>query len=254
MTTAADSLQRQLDECRERLQQRERELAMVSLELERLGGLHAAFVRRMAHDLRAPMNAIMGYARLLQRRAGPALDERQHRNIENLQASAGQLLGLIEDVAELARAEGGRAPMCRREVDVASLADECLAAAAARLGTRVTLHRQIDGAPRAHTDPQRLQAAIEGLLLHAAGDGRGGCLLFQVREADAGVEIAVVAPCPAAAAAQTPDPLPAGAPIAGCPRLGGVRRLLEMLGATLSVARAQGLGTTFSVLLPASGA
>jgi len=50
------------------------------------------FLSRMSHDLRTPMNAIIGYTRILLRRARGTLEDRQFRNLENIQTSATNLL------------------------------------------------------------------------------------------------------------------------------------------------------------------
>ena len=55
------------------------------------------FLARMSHDLRTPMNAIIGYTRLLLRKAQGKLDSRQLRNLENIDTSAHNLLNLINE-------------------------------------------------------------------------------------------------------------------------------------------------------------
>ena len=69
--------------------------------------LKSDFLARMPHDLRTPMNAIIGYTRILLRRAGESLDPRQYRNLENIHTSADHLLGLINDILDLSCIEAG---------------------------------------------------------------------------------------------------------------------------------------------------
>ena len=45
------------------------------------------FLARMSHDLRTPMNAILGYTRILLRRSKEHLEARQYRNLENIRTS-----------------------------------------------------------------------------------------------------------------------------------------------------------------------
>jgi signal transduction histidine kinase len=261
MATTPDGLQQQLDEGRGRLRDRERELAEALRELDRLGGLQAAFLSRISHDLRSPLNAVIGYARLVRRGAGPGLDERQQRNLENLQVSAHQLVGLIDDIAALSRAEAGRAPVRRCDLDAGSLVDACVAAATPRLGTGVTLDRQVDDGLIVHSDLERLTAALDGLLMHAGAEAKAAHLVIRAQRAPAGVEIAVVAPPGTAAGPWAPGPgaarpVPGGPPGpqgADRPRLGVVRRLVEMLGGSLSVTTDEATGTTLAILLPSAG-
>ena len=66
------------------------------------------FLASMSHDLRTPMNAIIGYTRILLRRTKDALDDRQYLNLENIQTSADNLLILINDILDLSKIEAGR--------------------------------------------------------------------------------------------------------------------------------------------------
>ena len=59
------------------------------------------FLSRMSHDLRTPMNAIIGYTRILLRRAKGILEDRQYRNLENIHTSADNLLSLINEILDL---------------------------------------------------------------------------------------------------------------------------------------------------------
>jgi len=55
----------------------------------------------MSHELRTPMNAIIGFTRLVLRRAGDLLPDRQRENLVKVQVSADNLLGLINDLLDL---------------------------------------------------------------------------------------------------------------------------------------------------------
>ena len=54
----------------------------------------------MSHDLRSPMGAIIGFTKLLLRRTADRLDERELRNLHNIETSSGHLLNLINDILE----------------------------------------------------------------------------------------------------------------------------------------------------------
>ena len=103
--TLRDPQQERIEELKTRVRERTRELEEKNRALEEANRFKSEFLARMSHDLRTPMNAIIGYTRILLRRAQDALDERQYRNLENIQTSAGNLLILINDILDLSKIE-----------------------------------------------------------------------------------------------------------------------------------------------------
>ena len=68
----------------------------------------AEFLATMSHEFRTPLNAIVGYAQLLNMGVlGPATPA-QHDHIERLQASARHLLQLVDDVLDVAKVDADR--------------------------------------------------------------------------------------------------------------------------------------------------
>lgn len=66
------------------------------------------FISSVTHEVRTPINAIIGYANLLELEvAGPLTDE-QHHYLNRIRASSEHLLKLIEDVLDLGKVEAGR--------------------------------------------------------------------------------------------------------------------------------------------------
>jgi len=67
------------------------------------------FLSRMSHDIRTPMNAIIGFANLLQRDAGDK--ERVLDESGKILSSASHLLGIINDVLDMSKIESGKAKL-----------------------------------------------------------------------------------------------------------------------------------------------
>ncbi len=68
----------------------------------------AEFLATMSHEFRTPLNAIVGYAQLLDMGVfGPATAA-QHAHLERLQASARHLLQLVDDVLDVAKVDADR--------------------------------------------------------------------------------------------------------------------------------------------------
>jgi signal transduction histidine kinase/DNA-binding response OmpR family regulator len=66
------------------------------------------FLATMSHEFRTPLNAILGYAQLLDMGVLGATTPAQHAHLERLQSSARHLLGLIDDVLDVAKVDAGR--------------------------------------------------------------------------------------------------------------------------------------------------
>ncbi len=84
------------------VRENERELS----EVQAASSAKTAFLSNMSHDIRTPMNAIIGYTRLALREGTDAGEMRGY--LEKIRASSRHLLALIDDVLEMSRIESGR--------------------------------------------------------------------------------------------------------------------------------------------------
>ena len=66
------------------------------------------FLATMSHEIRTPLNAVMGYTDLLDLEIAGPLTEPQHRHLEHIRASSMHLLGIIDEVLDFSRLDGGR--------------------------------------------------------------------------------------------------------------------------------------------------
>ena len=87
------------------------------------------FCYSVSHDLRAPLRAINGFARLLEQDYSDRLDDEGRRLLDVVCGSAMRMARLIDDLLDFARV--GRAPLTVRPVDMAALARDAAAEAAA---------------------------------------------------------------------------------------------------------------------------
>ena len=78
----------------------------------------------MSHDIRTPMNAILGYARLAKKHISE--EKQMERYLNNIEVSGEQLLGLINSVLDMSRIESGKVVLNEEACSAYSLFDEVL--------------------------------------------------------------------------------------------------------------------------------
>jgi len=71
----------------------------------------SAFLANMSHDIRTPLNAILGYAQLLQRDSGLPADSKE--KLDMISRSGMHLLALIEDVLVMSKSSQAGRPCSR---------------------------------------------------------------------------------------------------------------------------------------------
>ena len=87
----------------------EEELREAKLKAECANKAKSSFLYNMSHDIRTPMNAIIGYADLASRHLQET--EKLGRYLEKIQICGGQLLSLLSNVLNLARIENNKVEM-----------------------------------------------------------------------------------------------------------------------------------------------
>jgi len=69
------------------------------------------FLATMSHEIRTPINAIIGYADILDLGISGPLNAKQHENLRRIRTSSSHLLALVNDVLDLSRIESGTMEM-----------------------------------------------------------------------------------------------------------------------------------------------
>ena len=123
-----------------------------------------AFSYSVSHDLRAPLRAMAGFSRLLEKKYGSSLDETASGYVRRIVEGADRMGDMIDDLLRFARL--GRQELNRRDVDPALLAREALADLSTELEGR-SVEIVIDEMPKMWGDPALLQHVYLNLLSNA---------------------------------------------------------------------------------------
>ena len=84
------------------------------------------FLSSMCHELRTPMNAIMGFGQLLTLELEQALTENQRESVNEILKASDHLLDLINEVLDLSRIEAGRIDLSIEDVNIGIIILESL--------------------------------------------------------------------------------------------------------------------------------
>ena len=149
------------------------QLILNNQELTRLVATQKEEVSHMAHELKSPLNAIMGFSSLLlQQQKKAASGNEASLNLqmtEKVIKNSRQLLSLINDILEISRYETGSIPLDIQYSDVRSLVNlvvETLSFTAEQKNLEIIL--DCDRAPQqVQTDPLRLKQIVTNLLSNA---------------------------------------------------------------------------------------
>ena len=149
------------------------------------------FLATMSHELRTPINAVTGYAELLELGVAGPVTAAQREYLARLHASGRHLLGLVDDILDLTRLDTGRLSVAcepaRTGTAVASALAVVAADAAAR-AIRLTVEPAdvVEGAPY-HGDEHRVRQVLVNLLANAVKfTPAGGCITVRTgRSTDA---------------------------------------------------------------------
>lgn len=99
------------------------ELEAAKKEAERANAAKSDFLSRMSHDMRTPLNGIIGIIEINSRHNDPVLQE---ENRKKAKVAADHLLSLINDVLELSKLEDSRTPLVTEPFDIRTVASDVM--------------------------------------------------------------------------------------------------------------------------------
>ena len=222
------------------------------------------FFSIVSHDIRTPLNAILGYSELLQL----GIEDKAERDeaLKAIRTSGTTLLQLVDDVLDLAKIDAGKIPLQPEPVLLSELVDEVFSSfrlAASEKG--VELVNNAAGVPTVLLDGHRFRQILFNLVGNAVKFTDRGTVTVAASCAEGRLEVSVAdTGCGIAPdlVSRVFDPfVQALDPSHSADRAGGTglglsicRRLVEAMGGKLDVESELGKGSTFRVSLPLSAA
>lgn len=209
----------------------------------------------VAHDFRSPLTVIQGFSELMHARSA---DPETRALLEAIGVQADYLTSLADDVLTMTRIESGTMPLEAREVDLAEVAREAIAARSTS-PSEVVLDAAGGRSP-IHGDARRLRQVIENLIDNAVKYAPAGTrVTVSVQGTPGGAEVSVADSGPGIAPEEVPGLFQKFSRLAAARRSGvhgtglGLyicRSIVEAHGGRISVDTAPGKGSVFRVVLP----
>ena len=223
------------------------------------------FMSRVSHELRTPLNAVLGFTQLLRDDDGQTDAALRQRWLDHVDGAGRHLLALIDDVLDLSRVAAGEMRLNLQSVGLGDLLQSTLPLVERQAReARVWLRVQPGLVQRVQADPLRLRQVLLNLLSNAvkynrpggdvtvsaaeAGDGRVG---LHVADSGRGID--------ASAVRNAFEPFNRLGADAGTVEGTGIglaiaKALVEAMGGCIEVQSRPGVGSVFTVLLPAGAA
>ncbi|MFA6972661.1 MAG: PAS domain S-box protein [Gallionella sp.] len=238
------------------LQEKNIELENAKLLAEQANLAKSDFLSSMSHELRSPLNAILGFAQLLESDSPPPTPA-QLESIAQILQAGWHLLKLINEILDLAKVESGRVSMSEEAVSLAEVMLECkgmIETQAQQRGIQMVFP-QFDAPCFVHADRTRLKQVLINLLSNAIKYNREqgnvevdcntstpGRVRISIKDSGAGL--------PPEQLAQLFQPFNRLGQEAGTEEGTGIglvvaKRLVELMGGSIGVESTVGMGSVF---------
>ncbi len=189
---------------RARSERRNRSLERARAAAEEASRAKTRFLATMSHELRTPLNAIIGFAEVMRDRLfGPLTSPRYSEYVQDILASGQHLLGLINNILDMAKIESGGWTIHPAMIDPQEMAELCMRVLRPHAERQeLSFSTRFDAAlEEGYADAQALRQMLLNLLSNAVKfTPKGGCIEigtqameqggFRIWVADNGIGIA----------------------------------------------------------------
>jgi signal transduction histidine kinase len=224
-------------------------------KLDQLNNMQREFVANMTHELRSPINTIIGIARLFA--DDPGLSPERREDAELLLSRGHDLLGIVNNLLDQHRLEASQMLPVLASVDLRALLTEALDSARFLVeGRPIRLELEVGDVPSAFvTDDVLLRRILTNLLSNAVKFTERGSVRLAAHQDDLGLYIRVSDTGVGIRSEDLGRLFKKFVQLEGgkLNRRGGsglglaiVKQIAHLLGATVSVESQLGVGTTFT--------
>jgi signal transduction histidine kinase len=164
-----------------------RKLQASNLELQRthatlleIQNLRDEFVASVGHELRTPMNAILGFNGVLRDQIGPSASMRA--TVDHIHDATCQLLGLVNDILDFSQLQAGKMQLHTRYADMTALLQEiCLPwqKVAKDKGIELIWHAATDFPAHILLDEKKIRKIVDNLLDNAIKFTESGAVVLK---------------------------------------------------------------------------
>ncbi len=165
MLDAINTQQEKLRQANQALDLKLHEMTEANVALFETNRIKNEFLANVSHELRTPLNSIIGFAELL----SDTEDEKRRRHAHHILTSSRMLLGIINDLLDLARIEAGKVDLRWEKLALSDLC-ETLVALIRPLAEKKNLQLDLelsDALPVIRTDAGKTQQILYNLLSNA---------------------------------------------------------------------------------------
>jgi len=161
--------QEELREANRQLDAKIIELSQSNIELFKANKLKSEFLANMSHEFRTPLNAILGFAQVLREKPSLLKREKGQRYAENIITSGNRLLGMINDLLDLAKTQAGRMELHVAQASVSQICESTVSSfALLARKKKIRIYLEISpNVPLITTDAGKVQQVLYNFLSNA---------------------------------------------------------------------------------------
>lgn len=139
-----------------------------AVELEKANKVKDEFLGFVSHELKTPVNAVLGYAEMIQERLFGEINPEQVRALGKVIGCSRDLINMINSLLQATQIEAGVVKVEREEVALANLLDDLRSIYSVPLGKELTLNWDYPSEfPAIKTDREKLRHVLQNLISNA---------------------------------------------------------------------------------------